>query len=38
MERFPITNNGFEKLELELKNLKTVERPSMIILVSFLMT
>ena len=30
MERFPITNNGFEKLELELKNLKTVERPSVI--------
>ena len=30
MERFPITNNGFEKLELELKNLKTIERPSVI--------
>ncbi len=30
MERFPITNNGFEKLELELKKLKTIERPSVI--------
>ena len=30
MNRFPITNSGFEKLELELKNLKTVERPSVI--------
>ena len=30
MNRFPITNSGFQKLELELKNLKTVERPSVI--------
>ncbi|WP_253310100.1 MULTISPECIES: transcription elongation factor GreA [unclassified Rickettsia] len=27
MAKFPITNKGFEKLELELKNLKHVERP-----------
>ena len=30
MDRFPITNNGFEKLEEELKNLKTIDRPSVI--------
>ncbi len=30
MEKYPITNNGFEKLEKELKNLKTVERPLVI--------
>ena len=30
MDRFPITYKGFEKLEAELKNLKTLERPSVI--------
>tara|TARA_B100000579_G_C22624634_1_gene753560 strand:- start:241 stop:714 length:474 start_codon:yes stop_codon:yes gene_type:complete len=30
MDRFPITYKGFEKLEVELKNLKTSERPSVI--------
>ena len=30
MDKFPITNKGFEKLEDELKNLKSVERPSVI--------
>ncbi len=30
MDKFPITNQGFEKLENELKNLKSVERPSVI--------
>ena len=30
MDRFPITYKGFEKLEVELKNLKTLERPNVI--------
>ena len=30
MEKFPITNKGFEKLEKELKLLKSTERPSVI--------
>ena len=30
MDRIPITNIGYEKLEKELKNLKTVERPEVI--------
>ncbi|MAJ23913.1 MAG: transcription elongation factor GreA [Rickettsiales bacterium] len=30
MNRIPITNIGFEKLEKELKTLKTVERPGVI--------
>ena len=30
MDRFPITYKGFEKLEVELKNLKTLERPDVI--------
>jgi transcription elongation factor GreA len=30
MDKFPITSNGFKRLEAELKNLKTVERPNVI--------
>ena len=30
MEKFPITNKGFEKLETELKLLKSTERPNVI--------
>ena len=30
MEKFPITNKGFEKLEKELKLLKSTERPNVI--------
>ena len=30
MEKFPITNKGFEKLETELKELKSTERPNVI--------
>ena len=30
MEKFPITNKGFKKLETELKFLKSSERPSVI--------
>ena len=30
MDRFPITYKGYERLEAELKNLKTLERPSVI--------
>ena len=30
MDKLPITNQGFEKLETELKNLKSVERPNVI--------
>ena len=30
MDRFPITHKGFERLEEELKNLKTLERPNVI--------
>ena len=30
MEKFPITNEGFEKLESELRFLKTSERPNVI--------
>ena len=30
MEKFPITNKGFEKLETELKVLKSTERPNVI--------
>jgi transcription elongation factor GreA len=30
MDKFPITKQGFEKLEAELKNLKSVERPAII--------
>ena len=30
MEKFPITNNGFDKLETELKLLKSTERPNVI--------
>ena len=30
MNKFPITNEGFEQIEIELKNLKSIERPSII--------
>lgn len=30
MDRFPVTKQGFERLEAELKNLKTVERHAVI--------
>jgi transcription elongation factor GreA len=30
MEKFPITASGFKAMEVELKNLKTVERPAII--------
>ena len=30
MSKFPITKQGFEKLEKEIKNLKSVERPKII--------
>ena len=30
MDKLPITYQGFEKLEIELKNLKSVERPNVI--------
>ena len=30
MDRFPITYEGFEQMESELKNLKSVERPNVI--------
>ncbi len=30
MEKFPITSNGFKAMELEVKHLKTVERPNVI--------
>lgn len=30
MERIPVTAKGFSRMEAELKNLKTVERPSVI--------
>lgn len=30
MERFPITKYGYEKLQAEIKQLKTVERPNVI--------
>ena len=30
MDKIPITNIGFEKLEEELKTLKSVERPTVI--------
>ena len=30
MDKIPITNIGFEKLEKELKNLKSIERPTVI--------
>ena len=30
MDKFPITNVGFEQIEIELKNLKSIERPSVI--------
>jgi transcription elongation factor GreA len=30
MDKFPITTNGFKRLEAELKTLKTVERPNVI--------
>ena len=30
MEKFPITNKGFKKLETELKFLKSSERPNVI--------
>tara|TARA_R110002167_G_scaffold232685_1_gene437882 strand:+ start:95 stop:568 length:474 start_codon:yes stop_codon:yes gene_type:complete len=30
MERFPMTRSGFDKIEEELKRLKTVERPAVI--------
>ena len=30
MDRFPLTKQGFERLEAELKHLKTVERPAVI--------
>jgi transcription elongation factor GreA len=30
MERFPITKQGFERLEKELKQLKSVERPAIV--------
>lgn len=34
MERFPITKKGYEKMEKELKHLKTVERPAIIVAIS----
>lgn len=30
MDRFPITSEGYEQIEIELKNLKSIERPSVI--------
>ena len=30
MDKFPITNQGFEQLEIELRNLKSIERPNII--------
>ena len=30
MDKFPITNKGYEQIEIELKNLKSTERPSII--------
>ncbi|MDA9655052.1 transcription elongation factor GreA [Pelagibacteraceae bacterium] len=30
MDKFPITNEGFEQIEIELKSLKSKERPSII--------
>ncbi len=30
MDKLPITSQGFEKLEIELKNLKSVQRPNVI--------
>ena len=30
MDKFPITSQGFEQIEIELKNLKSIERPSII--------
>ncbi|NBO18931.1 MAG: transcription elongation factor GreA [Proteobacteria bacterium] len=34
MERFPITAEGYIQLEAELKNLKTVERPAVIVAIA----
>ncbi len=34
MEKFPITPDGFTRLEAELKNLKSVDRPSVIAAIS----
>ena len=30
MDKFPITNEGYQQIEIELKNLKSIERPSVI--------
>ena len=30
MNKFPITDQGFKQIEIELKNLKSIERPSII--------
>ena len=30
MEKFPLTKEGFERLETRLKHLKSVERPAII--------
>ena len=30
MDKFPITNQGYQQIEIELKNLKSIERPSVI--------
>ena len=30
MDKFPITSQGFEQLEIELRNLKSIERPNII--------
>lgn len=34
MERFPITPDGYTQLEAELKNLKTVDRPAIIVAIA----
>jgi len=34
MERFPITAEGYERMEAELKNLKSVQRPAIIAQIS----
>lgn len=34
MDRFPVTTDGFVKMEAELKNLKSVERPAVIVAIA----
>jgi transcription elongation factor GreA len=34
MEKIPMTQTGYDRLEKELKNLKTVERPAVIAAIS----